>query len=635
MANPFEKRATEYLRDDEAFLAVVTPEPLATFFKKPAKEERLYDRLTMIIGTPGSGKTTLARLFEFTTIKTLLRNRSMTNYKALIDTLTSCGAIRNDHPTFVGARLPLEAEYREFWEFPYPAELKTGLMIALLQARTVLAWLRHIQTSNGSLDRVQIVPRAGANAALSAIGGKGGPDLHHRALQVERAVYRVSAALVPPDIKTIDRRAVGAYRPFDVIEAFRLPDGDEVLELCPLVILDDAHSLHPKQFAALTRWLAQRELRVSRWVLTRLDALTPDDVLRDSATNANESGLNHSRETTVIRMQNGEGRADQRRAFRKMAKDMASRYLSQMEVFNRRGLHRLGDLLSTAAASIPIGERKRLARQVDALQARYSVSATRRSELEKDIETYLAKTIDSSEDLRLGILSVLLERYAKRVPQHSLFDDCTDDPEPIRPLTVDASVADGARIHLLQKYDRPYFFGIDTLCDASSENAEQFLQLTARLVSHSETQLIRGNSEPMLASSVQHKLLRERATEMMHSWDFPQCQLVRRLADGIAAECLSKSLEGNASLGGGATAFGIPQEQFDAIPQENPHLAGVLKFGVAYNAFALVPGHRTKNRLWCLIQLGGVFLLHYGLTLKRGGFLERRTGDLIRLLREG
>ena len=334
-------------------------------------------------------------------------------------------------------------------------------------------------------------------------------------------------------------------------------------------------------------------------------------------------------------MQNGEGRADQRRAFRKMAKDMASRYLSQMEVFNRRGLHRLGDLLSTAAASIPIGERKRLARQVDALQARYSVSATRRSELEKDIETYLAKTIDSSEDLRLGILSVLLERYAKRVPQHSLFDDCTDDPEPIRPLTVDASVADGARIHLLQKYDRPYFFGIDTLCDASSENAEQFLQLTARLVSHSETQLIRGNSEPMLASSVQHKLLRERATEMMHSWDFPQCQLVRRLADGIAAECLSKSLEGNASLGGGATAFGIPQEQFDAIPQENPHLAGVLKFGVAYNAFALVPGHRTKNRLWCLIQLGGVFLLHYGLTLKRGGFLERRTGDLIRLLREG
>ena len=138
MANPFEKRASEYLRDDEAFLARITPEPLTTFLERPAKEERLYDRLTMIIGTPGSGKTTLARLFQFTTLMTLLRNRSMTNHKPLIDTLTACGAIDDGQPAFIGGRLPLEAEYREFWEFPYPEELKSGLMIALLQARTVL-----------------------------------------------------------------------------------------------------------------------------------------------------------------------------------------------------------------------------------------------------------------------------------------------------------------------------------------------------------------------------------------------------------------------------------------------------------------------------------------------------------------
>jgi hypothetical protein len=89
MPNPFEKRATEYLRDDEAFLTVVTPEPLATFFQKPAREGRLYDRLAMI----SSGKTTLARLFQFSTIQTLLRNRGINTYKPLIDTLTACDAI--------------------------------------------------------------------------------------------------------------------------------------------------------------------------------------------------------------------------------------------------------------------------------------------------------------------------------------------------------------------------------------------------------------------------------------------------------------------------------------------------------------------------------------------------------------
>ena len=332
MANPFEKRATEYFRDDEAFLAVVTPEPLVTFLQKPAKDGSLYDRLAIIVGTPGSGKTTLARLFQFRTLMTLLRNRNMANHKPLLDTLTRCGAIGNQRPTRIGGRIPLEAEYRDFWELPYPEEFRTGLMITLLQARTVLTWLRNIEDADVSLDHVEIVPRAGADAALATIGGKRAPDLLEHARKVELHIYNISASLIPPSLDDVEPEAVAAYRPFDVIEAFRIAENHAVLSLQPLVVFDDAHTLHRDQLMALRQWLSRRELKVSRWVLTRLDALTPGDVLLDGPPSADESGdraIDNSREVKVIRMQESKERKSQRRVFRRMAKDMAARYLRQ------------------------------------------------------------------------------------------------------------------------------------------------------------------------------------------------------------------------------------------------------------------------------------------------------------------
>lgn len=625
MANPFEKRATEYLVDTEAFLAVVTPEPLITFFERHARNGSLYDRLGVVTGTPGSGKTTLARLFEYSTVQSLLRHRDASTYRSLSDALTQCFALKDLTPQLLGARVPLESEYREIWEFPYPDDVRMSLTATLIQARTVIRWLRQLGDTGINLKDVEIRPRNGAEAALEQIGGNRGDEVLTRARSVERAIYRLVRALIPPRLEDLTGVINDAYHPFDVIERVSVPLGKEVIALTPLAIFDDAHSLHPAQYERFERWLAQREMRVARWILTRLDALKPAHVFGSE----NDPGVQKGRVVTDIRMQPSD-RKQSRQAFRSMAKDMSGRYLSQMDTFNRRRLNDLADLLATDQVHVSESKIDALETRVNAIQRRVRASDARRAQLTAQVEDYFAtsKTQIRSTALVLAATAIALERYGKRTPQLSFDTLMDEDIDPNKPITIDASVIDGARIRLLHDANVPYYVGFDALCDASTENAEQFLQLASRLVAQAETQLVRGK-DPTISVADQHRLITTKAKDLIDSWDFPHHREVRRLTDTIAAACLERSLEGNASLGGGANAWGIPQEDFDELPHEYPDFARILQFAVAYNAVVLKPKHSTKGREWCLIELGGPVAVSTGLTLKRGGFLEREVKDLL------
>jgi hypothetical protein len=625
MANPFEKRATEYLADSEAFLAVVTPAPLITFFKQYAANGSLYDRLAIVTGTPGSGKTTLARLFEYDTVHSLLRNQNASTFRSLVDALTQCGVLADLMPRIIGARVPLESEYRDFWEFPYSDDTRMSLTSRLLEARSVIRWLRQLGDSGVAMHEVRIIPRAGAEAALEQIGGRNGDAVLAKAREVEFALYKVVRALVPPPLESLDEAVSGAYHPFDVIQEIEFPWGNGRARASLLVMFDDAHSLHPLQYERLERWLVQREMRVGRWILTRLDALKPARVLGQEG----EPDVQKLRVTTDIRLQPADRKAV-RPAFRKMAKDMSNRYLRQIDAFNRRRLTDFSDLLLTEPVRLPPGKVDELARRVDAVQRRVGASDTRRQELETLVTQHLegSRANVQTPELVLAATAIALERYGKRTPQLTLDVFGGDDLEPSKPITVDASLIDGARIHLLHRWGMPYYVGFDALCDASSENAEQFLHLAGRLVTQAETQLIRGRSAT-LPPSDQDRLIRQRASEIVDSWDFPLHKEVRGLADEIASQCLSRSLEGNAPLGGGPNAWGVPQDQFESLPGQYPHLARVLQFAVAYNALVLKLDHSTKNKQWCLLELGGPVAVARGLTLRRGGFLERDVRDLL------
>jgi hypothetical protein len=632
MDNPFERRATEQVRDEEAFLGLVSPEPITTYLRKYGATGQLYDRLVILLGTPGSGKTTMAKLFEYPMVSILLRNSSSQAHRALLTALSECGCIANAASTVLAYRLPLESDYREIWELPYPEEFRDGLLKALVQARSILGWFRHLARTGISADRVGVLTIDSSHAATDAIGGRSGDAVLRKAQQVENAIYRIVGALLPPGQDELGIEATQAYRPFDVIDRMIIPvgDGSERLEIRPLAIFDDAHTLHPTQFRNLTRWLIKRELRVSRWVLTRFDVLPPDEavgaLLSSNAEDVELPGVTTGREITQITLQSTGDRREHRSLFRRMAKDMSARYLSQMPEFSTRKLISLETLLINEAEHLSSAKTGELRKRTDNSQKRLGVSDDRRRRLLDEVNKYRPGDKALQEDDRLAMLDIAMHRYAKRIPQTNLFKE-NADPEPNRPLTVDSTVYEAARLHLFHSFERPYFFGIDDLCDASSENAEQFLRLASILVESIATRLIRGRG-PGLQAGEQHDLLRERAGEFVRDWNFPHCSQVRALVDFIAKHCLTVSLEPNAWIGAGANAYGLLQDEFERMAENASELTRTLKYAIAYSAITIVPRYECKNQLWCLLELGGIPKLHYGLTLKRGGFIEGSLDEL-------
>jgi hypothetical protein len=634
MDNPFERRATEQVRNEEAFLALISPEPVLTYLGKYGAAGKLYDRLTILLGTPGSGKTTMAKLFEFPMVNALLRNSASQAHRALLTTLIECGCITGSSPNILAYRLPLESDYREIWEFPYSDELRDGLLRALIQARSVLGWFRYLQRAGVTPNDVKVITTGISHAGAEAIGGDSGESILERARAVEQDIYRVVGALLPPTPGALGEAAISAYRPFDVIDRFVVSLGGlKERELRPLVMFDDAHTLHPTQFRNLTRWLIRRELRVSRWVLTRFDVLDPNEalsaILKEGSEDTELPGVTTAREITRVTLQSLADRRGQRTQFRKMAKDMSGRYLSQMPEFSSRKLTSLEGLMIAQREHLTRAKTSEIRNRVDLVQTRLHVANERRHRLEEQVDEYKPAGEALGEDERLAILSILMHRYANRIPQQQqrLFEEGANfDPDPTRPLTVKSSVYEAACLQLFHSYDRPYYFGIEDLCDASSENAEQFLRLAAILVEAVATRLIRGRPATLQPRD-QHQLLRERAGEFMRDWNFPYYNYVRTLVALVAERCLSVSLEPNAWIGAGANAYGVLQDEFEHIG-DSPELCRTLKYAVAYNAITLVPRYECKNKLWCLIELGGIPKLHHGLTLMRGGFIEGTLGEL-------
>ncbi len=625
MANPFLRRATEYVRDDASFLAIVSPAPLTTFLAKSRHKDEMFELPVRIIGEPGSGKTMLAKLAEFRMVDAIARDLSSSTNRDLAGALGDAGFLVGGVPHVAAVREPMESDYRDFWELPYDEAVRTKLAFWFAQARSMLGLIRNLTADRRrDLSEIRFVARDASEAQVEQIGGIDATGIRERAIEVQKSIYSVVAGLRPPAIEDLPTAAASPYNPFEAISQVEIEWKGETIALSPLVMFDDVHALHPEQRDGLFTALARREIRFGRWLMMRLDALSPGAVLGQPGAQETHN-LATGRDFVEIRMQGTAARGTERRQFRTMALDMANRYLPSVQVLKNRGATDFQALLPGEPGTLTPGRIKELASAVDKDQRRLEITDPRRRELERLVNEHLSGSTshDGSDELRLAMTRIVMHRYANRT-QHlepSLFE--TFDPDPKTPIKVNAGVLEGARLHLHHDYRRPLHFGIDDLCDASNENAEVFLQFSGALVARMETRAIR-NQSPALSASMQQGALVEKATAIMNGWSFAYSARIRKMVDAIAKECVEVSRSPNARLGAGANAIAIPEAEIQQLLAEEDDLALLLKHALANGTIVVTRDYGQGGKLWCLIELSGTVCIAHGLTLKRGGFLEKR-----------
>lgn len=623
MDNPFKKRATEFIDDPAVLLSLVSPEPLRIFFENDATA--LFDRLSLVVGTPGSGKTTLARLLELDTIVALCRSVQRDS-KQLVAALSECGVLRDLQPRFLGHRLPCGSNLRDIWELPYGQGVRAGLLRSLIQARAVLGWMRKLERVGVDLRSVEVVTRDGLEAQRRLIRADDPIAFREFARDVEERILRVVTSLVAPsEVQLAELTANSRYEAFEAVASITVPSmsgmAGEPISLIPLVMLDDAHELHPTQFEYVDQWLRSREMKVARWIMTRVDAIGHDEFRKAiSVSEASQTGgTTPGRDRTLKLMQRD--RKD-RQTFRRIARDISRRYIEQMLVFSRKGVRTLEDCLLVEPQQITASQLKQLQESIDQVQsdARFSPSQI--------IALKASLPQKALEDEQAAIFRILLHREKRRTPQVDLFGSDSEIEEPENgPRNVSAALITGAQIQLMHQFDRPFFYSFDRLSDGSNDNIEQFISLAGALVDEIETRMVRGRS-PTLEARQQHNALIRRARETIAAWDFPHCDAVRALISFIGNKCIDRTMEPNAPLDDGANAFGIPQSEMDRLKESAPELVPVLHFALAYNALSLVENYECKRRTWCLFELGGLPIIANKLTFSRGGFCEGHLDDL-------
>ena len=614
--NPFLLRASERIESDAGFLRLYSPLVL-DYFIDNLKGDELWKNFLFIRSSPGAGKSSLLRLFEPTSLLTLLNRKSGEEFKEVFRKLKKLNAVSDDRINVLGVNLKFTRNYELLESFlDLPPGVRERLFYSLLNSRIITATLRSVLSLARlrfpeDLDKIEFTYSDEKLFFKKINLPCDGRVLYDWAAGIEKSIYELLDSFLPMSPTFIEGHSelfsIEALHP----NCIRV-EGKNLFDRI-LFMLDDVHKLSFKQRDGLITHLIEKRNSAIIWLSERLEAL-------------NNLRTSRGRDYEELNLEN---------------------YWKDREV-------KFEKLLSNIALKRAAESREDVEFALDSQQNELELDDTYKEAKTKLFERIANLTVGTTrfnewmnylfqfegtdqETCELAMqMEILIQRNLAR---RELPLDYSLSIQELQEKT-DEKLVQAAKLFLSRQFNLPYYFGIGMLAKISTNNIEQFLSFSAPLYERMLSLNLNMTSVSIPARD-QDREIRKIANEKWKELDkiIPDSALVTRFLENFCAFCFNETFRSTAPYAPGVNGFYIDAARTIKLIHEEEWLSNeiftdlqtVLNTCIAFNLLHIKEviqgkkGHK-KN----IYYLNRWLCVKFGLPLNYGGWRSKKPDELLR-----
>lgn len=625
LRNPFKMRASEKVESDASFLRLFSPIALEALGDKH-KEGKLWENILFIHSSPGAGKTSLIRVFDPSSLLTLLMHKSDNLYKELYTSLKRIDAIDEDRIAVLGVTLTCTRNYEILEELGLSAIQKKRLFFSLLNARMIIAALRSacaigLKKFPEGLGEIEFVYDNSDNFFKKLETPCTGLQLYQWASDIERQIYKAIDSFLPIDDNQIEGHDE-LFAPL-VLNANNLLIGGKQICRRVLFMLDDAHKLSKIQRSAISTYVIEKRGNFSIWISERLEALEPLENL----------GSYIDRDYEELNLE--KIWSDSSKKFEKILESIAEKRAA----ISTEDVNSFKEYLNGS-----LNEERYKSNLTNFINSRWEAINRFTSLTHKYDEWFNYAANFEGGTLEKAILIKCMEIIIQRNQgkEQLSFEFALSKEELNEKMSSD--IIGAAKLFVSAEAKIPYYFGFPALSKLSSNNIEQFLSFAGELFEEMISNKISG-TDLMLSDETQQKIIKEIVDQKWKdlSRTIPYSDQVIKFLSGIGEFARKDTFKLNAPYAPGVNGFAIKAgNELKLINEgswlQNPiyeSLVNVISTCVAFNLLEVKAINQgKKNQTWDVYYLNRWLCVKFGLPMSYGGWRHKSPDELVRWIKK-